>query len=209
MIILLYQMQSLNRFFIWSTQNGLSIKAILFIKKWNKWPVVTTKSKLSIWFHSSRNAIYGVTRLFVLIKILWCTILNHTEIPATFSKPLTDRNVKVKETLVMECELTRPNVQVNWQKDGQNITSDDRVQVTFNNCSHTLKICHVATNDGGTYTCVCGSENTECKVTVEGKLHSSNTHVIYNTCVMCTTCMIYIMFANKTVWLRVYVLEHQ
>lgn len=92
--------------------------------------------------------------------------------PATFSKPLTDQNVKVKGTSVMECELTRPNAKVCWQKDGQNIIPDHKFEISSNNCSRMLKVNDIATDDGGTYKCVCGSENTECRITVEGKFRS-------------------------------------
>ena len=95
--------------------------------------------------------------------------MNITEIPATFSKPLTGQNIKQKETLVLECELTKPNVEVCWQKDGLKIKSDSRVQMSFNDCLHKLEIADVTMDDGGTYTCVCGKETTECSITVEGK----------------------------------------
>ena len=96
-------------------------------------------------------------------------ILDITGRPVTFNKPLTNLDVMAKETLTMECELTSPTAQVCWQKDGQNIRSDSRIQISCNNCTHKLEIADVTLNDGGTYTCVCGEETTECKITVEGK----------------------------------------
>jgi len=97
-------------------------------------------------------------------------LLNITEIPATINKPLTDQNVKSEGILTMECEVANPNVQVCWQKDGQDIISDRRIQITSDHCTHKLKIADVTMDDGGTYTCVCGEEKTECNITVEGKL---------------------------------------
>ena len=96
--------------------------------------------------------------------ILW----NITEIPATFSKSLKDQNVKEKGTLIIECKLTKPNVTVCWQKDGHNLIPDSKVQISSSNSSHYLKMTDVTMDDGGTYTCVCGKEKTECKITVEG-----------------------------------------
>ena len=68
----------------------------------------------------------------------------------------------------MECELTKPHDKVSWLKDGQNINRG-RVQILPDNCSHRLVINDVTINDGGRYTCVCGDNLTECKITVQGK----------------------------------------
>ena len=102
--------------------------------------------------------------------------MNITEVPATFTKPLADKYFYEKETLTLECELTKANVQVCWQKDGLKIISDSRVQMSFYNCLHKLEIADATMDDGGTYICVCGKEKTECQITVEG------THFCY-TCI--------------------------
>lgn len=68
----------------------------------------------------------------------------------------------------MECELTKLNV-VDWQRHGHAIMPDNRIKISSNNCSHQLEIDDVTMDDGGTYTCICGEENTKCEVTVESK----------------------------------------
>ena len=96
-------------------------------------------------------------------------VLNITEVPATFTKALADKYFNEKDTLTIKCELTKPNVQVYWQKDGQDIISGSRVQISSNTCLHKLEIADVTMDDVGTYTCVCGEEKTECNITVKGK----------------------------------------
>lgn len=95
-----------------------------------------------------------------------CTVTVE-ELPAEFSTQLTDQRVKENETLILECQLTKANVPVNWLKDGKNLMPDHRVLVSTDQCSHTLTITDVTMIDEGTYACVCVEKKTECKITVE------------------------------------------
>ena len=94
--------------------------------------------------------------------------MNIAEIPAKFSKLLNPQKVRETETLTMECQLTKPNPQVLWLKDGSQI-SNNKVLYINDYCSQKVVIADVTVKDAGTYTCKCGDEITECQISVEGK----------------------------------------
>ena len=91
-----------------------------------------------------------------------------SEKPAEFTKPLSDMTVKEKDTVILECDLNKPNVPVKWLKEGQEIKPDDHINFTVNQYHHQLVMTDVTLDDAARYTCVCGDVSTECTVKVTG-----------------------------------------
>lgn len=55
-------------------------------------------------------------------KLYLCSLARVIE----FTKPIKDIKVTEKKKAIFECELSEPNVQVMWMKDGQELEMSDR-----------------------------------------------------------------------------------
>lgn len=63
------------------------------------------------------------------------------EAPVVFVKPLEDKICKsLPETVTFETELNKPNVNVVWLKDGEEIDSDLHNEISQNGCKHYLRV---------------------------------------------------------------------
>ncbi|XP_053383021.1 uncharacterized protein LOC123539700 isoform X2 [Mercenaria mercenaria] len=82
-------------------------------------------------------------------------------------RPLSNKIVKIHETLTLECDITKSNVSVTWLKDGEPITPDSRTLISSNGGFHQLVVKDITVNDDAKYTCVYGNCITECFVKVE------------------------------------------
>ena len=93
-----------------------------------------------------------------------------TEAPVTFTAPLKDTKVPEKESVVLECEVSKPDVKPKWFKDGIEIKPDKKKGITTktDGRKHSLTIPSAMVDDGGKYTVEFGDNKTECKLTVEG-----------------------------------------
>ena len=86
-----------------------------------------------------------------------------------FTKKLEDKKSKEKDSAILECELNKPNIPVKWLKDGVELVPSDRIKLITDGCIHRLVIENATLEDSGTYTCICGGENTEATFSVDGK----------------------------------------
>jgi hypothetical protein len=81
---------------------------------------------------------------------------------------LADLQFKEKKKMTLTCELNKPNKQVKWLKDGEEIKPDKRIKMSVDKKQHQMVIADVTVEDEGKYTCVCDDVNTESNITVEG-----------------------------------------
>lgn len=95
------------------------------------------------------------------------------EVKPEFRKPLTDQTVKEDEKVILECELTKPNVPVKWLKSGKEIKPDKRITVSMDQYLHQLVIAEATLEDAAKYRCIAGDVSTDCTVKVEGKSGSA------------------------------------
>ena len=93
-----------------------------------------------------------------------------TEAPVTFTAPLKDTKVPEKETVVLECEVSKPDVKSKWFKDGKEIKPDKKKGITtkIDGRKHSLTIPSSMLHDSGKYSVEVGDNKTERKLTVEG-----------------------------------------
>ena len=89
-----------------------------------------------------------------------------------FKKPLEDKEVIEKETMTLTCELNKPNMPVQWFKDGKEVKPDKkRITVSMDQYLHQLVIADVTVEDAAKYTCKYGDVSTECTIKVEGRFY--------------------------------------
>ncbi|MEQ2257861.1 hypothetical protein XENORESO_000001, partial [Xenotaenia resolanae] len=87
-----------------------------------------------------------------------------------FTKKIKDIKITEKKKAVFECEVSEPNIQVMWMKDGQELDeSEERYVVTAEKYVHRLMIQTVRMSDAGEYSVVAGSSVSKAHLTVEGR----------------------------------------
>lgn len=70
---------------------------------------------------------------------------------------------------VLICELNKPDVQVQWTRDGEVLTPTDRVKVTSAGTVHTLTIEDTKLDDEAEYALSVGELSTTAEILVDGK----------------------------------------
>ncbi|RVE57825.1 hypothetical protein OJAV_G00203040 [Oryzias javanicus] len=87
-----------------------------------------------------------------------------------FTKKIKDIKITEKKKAIFECEVSEPNIQVMWMKDGQELDStEERYVVTAEKFVHRLMIQTVRMSDSGEYSVVAGSSVSKAQLTVEGR----------------------------------------
>ncbi|XP_077072046.1 obscurin isoform X19 [Siphateles boraxobius] len=82
--------------------------------------------------------------------------VNIAEPPVRFIRPrkMTYAVEKlVGDIVVLECEVSRPNAEVSWKKDGEEIEENSNITITEDGTSRQLTIHSAAFNDAGQYVC--------------------------------------------------------
>ncbi|CDQ62005.1 unnamed protein product [Oncorhynchus mykiss] len=86
-----------------------------------------------------------------------------------FTKHIKDIKITEKKRATFECEISEPNVQVMWMKDGQELDISERYTVSTEKFLHRLMIQSVRMSDAGEYSVVAGASVSKAYLTVEGK----------------------------------------
>uniref|UniRef100_A0A8B9MBB1 Obscurin, cytoskeletal calmodulin and titin-interacting RhoGEF n=1 Tax=Accipiter nisus TaxID=211598 RepID=A0A8B9MBB1_9AVES len=98
--------------------------------------------------------------------------LTVTELPVKISKPLVDISVTQKDKVAFECELSRPNVDVKWFKDGKELQQSKKVGIISQGNKRSLIIHKCEYEDQGTYTCEAAEDKTSATLKVHGRTYS-------------------------------------
>ena len=95
------------------------------------------------------------------------------EEPLEFLRPLTDVEVQESQTATLECEVSRPNQQAKWYKEGKEIPVGGRFEVTADNTIHRLVINDAELGDQAQYSIVFADDKTStAQVFVAGRCFS-------------------------------------
>ncbi|XP_077175698.1 titin isoform X6 [Paroedura picta] len=86
-----------------------------------------------------------------------------------FRKHIKDIKVVEKKRAVFECEISEPDVAVQWMKDGQELQFGERVKVQRERFVHRLLITSTKMSDAGKYTVVAGGNMSNANLVVEGR----------------------------------------
>lgn len=90
--------------------------------------------------------------------------------PPVFKEKLQSTELQEEETATFHCEVSQPNVAVQWKKGAQVISPSSKYEIRQEGTIHTLKIYHLKPEDSGKYTCDNGNEQTTATLTVKGRL---------------------------------------
>ncbi|XP_077879380.1 obscurin-like [Ictidomys tridecemlineatus] len=92
-----------------------------------------------------------------------------TELPVSFSRPLQDMVATQKEKVTLECELSRPNVDVRWLKDGVELRSGKTMGIVAQGTCRSLIIYRCEKGDQGIYVCDTGEAQSSASLKVQGR----------------------------------------
>ncbi|KAI2663414.1 Obscurin-like protein 1 [Labeo rohita] len=88
------------------------------------------------------------------------------ETPVTIIKKLSDVRFEEESAVILECELSRPNVDVRWLKNGLELKSSKTLRIYSMGHKRCLQILECSTSDSGLYTCEIGDLSTSCKLEI-------------------------------------------
>uniref|UniRef100_A0AAV2JPG1 non-specific serine/threonine protein kinase n=1 Tax=Knipowitschia caucasica TaxID=637954 RepID=A0AAV2JPG1_KNICA len=88
-------------------------------------------------------------------------------LPAVFTQKLQMLEAEEGASVTLRCELSKPEVSVQWKKGTQSLKSGDRLQLKQKDCVNELLITKVEPEDSGDYSCVCGDQQTTAKLCVK------------------------------------------
>nr|DBA25321.1 TPA: hypothetical protein GDO54_012866 [Pyxicephalus adspersus] len=92
--------------------------------------------------------------------------LTVTELPARFSKELTNVEATEGGTSAMHCEVTKPSASVQWKKDETLLRPSDKYNMRQEGSRLELQIHDLELTDAGRYTCICEDQKTSALLKV-------------------------------------------
>lgn len=103
-----------------------------------------------------------------------CTIKGHSteskvevlEKPAEFTRIMQDIEVKENEPAILEVEISSDSVDVDWFKDGEPLTANDRIEFVKDGKVRRLIIRDCSIHDEGEYTCSLGDDDCKAEITI-------------------------------------------
>lgn len=87
-----------------------------------------------------------------------------------FISPVKEMSVTEKDTVCLECEISKPNVKARWLKDGKEIKPDEGHHVIVDGTRHRLVLDAAELDDQAEYTIEVEGKTSAAKLTVEGML---------------------------------------
>ncbi|XP_045659965.1 obscurin isoform X26 [Ursus americanus] len=95
--------------------------------------------------------------------------LTVTELPVRFSRPLQDTVATEKDKVTLECELSRPNVDVRWLKDGVELRVGKTVGMVAQGACRSLILYRCEFGDQGVYVCDAHDAQSSASLKVQGR----------------------------------------
>uniref|UniRef100_A0A8D0VAP5 Ig-like domain-containing protein n=1 Tax=Sus scrofa TaxID=9823 RepID=A0A8D0VAP5_PIG len=86
-----------------------------------------------------------------------------------FRKHIKDIKVLEKKRAMFECEVSEPDITVQWMKDGQELQLVDRIKIQKEKYVHRLLIPSTRMSDAGQYSVVAGGNMSTANLYVEGR----------------------------------------
>ena len=85
-----------------------------------------------------------------------------------FLTPLGDIDIMETQTATFACEVSKPNQEAEWFKNGNKIKSNGRVEIQMEDSKHSLIIRDAVTKDEAEYTITIKDKSTSGTLFVEG-----------------------------------------
>lgn len=100
-----------------------------------------------------------------------------SELPVQIARPLRVKIAMYRHRGLLECQVSRPNAQVRWYKNGRELTTGKKYQLISQDIYRQLTIDDVCSSDEDTYTCDAGDDETSCQLLVEGEMLSLTCYI--------------------------------
>ncbi|KAG8535897.1 hypothetical protein GDO81_027517, partial [Engystomops pustulosus] len=88
------------------------------------------------------------------------------EPPVKITCLLRDMTVEEKDKVTLECEVSRPNAEVKWLKDGLELRPSKKITIISQGNKRNLTIHKCDYDDKGTYVCDAGDDKSSAQLTV-------------------------------------------
>ncbi|XP_059823540.1 obscurin-like protein 1 isoform X2 [Hypanus sabinus] len=88
------------------------------------------------------------------------------EPPVTFTRQLKDLQVPETTVVTLECELSRPNVEVRWHKDDMEIKPSKSIRIYSMGRKRVMQLGRCGVEDSGIYSCDAGDNKTTARLEV-------------------------------------------
>jgi len=95
-----------------------------------------------------------------------------SEKPTEVTKQLEDKTSAAGQDISLSCELSKPDVNIRWYKDGKAIRKSQKYDLQQEGTRAILIIHDSTVKDSGEYTCETEDSKTKARVTVQGELKS-------------------------------------
>jgi len=92
-----------------------------------------------------------------------------TEKPVTFTVPLKETVSVEGDTVTLECQISKANVEVAWLKDGKPVNTDEKHVIQVDESWHRLTLPSVGLEEEAEYTVQIGDQSTKAMLWVEGE----------------------------------------
>ncbi|XP_043991332.1 obscurin isoform X25 [Gambusia affinis] len=87
--------------------------------------------------------------------------------PVTFKQKLESQEAEEGASVTLRCELSKPEVPVEWKKGSQVLKSGEKYQMKQKASVNELIISKVVQEDSGDYSCVCGDQKTTANLKIK------------------------------------------
>ena len=87
----------------------------------------------------------------------------------TFKQKLSSQEAEEGGSVTLHCELSKPDVPVEWKKGTQLLKSGEKYQMKQQASLNELLINKVVPEDSGEYSCVCGDQKTTASINIKGR----------------------------------------
>lgn len=119
-----------------------------------------------------KNAVLFVFKLIIHLtshKTAQQNCFAYSEMMVKFIKPLENSASVRGSSLTLRCEISKLTGDVQWLKDGQEISSSCRHTIRAQGRERSITIFQLVEEDSGVYVCVSTHDNTTATVTVESE----------------------------------------
>ena len=89
-----------------------------------------------------------------------------------FIVPLTDKQAIESTSVTMECEVNKPDLPAKWLKEGEELSLDERIDLTVDLTKHAMTITNTNLEDEAQYTIVIDDKKSSAVLLVDGRLYT-------------------------------------
>lgn len=90
--------------------------------------------------------------------------------PITFKQKLRNQFAEVGNSIILHCEISKPDTPVEWRKGNNLLKSGEKYKIRQRGYMLELKIFNLTQEDSGVYSCTSETAQTSANITVSGKL---------------------------------------